>query len=360
MTGAWGFISFLGIFIKNNYQYYFQRLILGICEAGIIPGTLTYIAEIYPESQVAMPYSIVNFAINIGYCLSAFISIGFLSFQPYFLDGWQYILGFDGIMALLFSFIIILYLPKDLDHANFLTLDEKHYLLEEKENNKPLNNEGNDISIRKEIKSILSNKIVLCLIIIYSLLTGNFLLTTTFLTSIISDIFKNPSYSVDSKVVIDIESDTCSSDINSFLPILISVVPYLLSAIGCLMSGIFLNHVKSKSKFGCCFSFLAAICFTIWPFLDNNINAYVVLCVAMVGFNIPIIPIWHIMKTQLNSENQDIGLSLLNSQACFWGSFGPVIAGFIIEQYGYSGAMLFAANLMYLCTALLFLIPNTT
>src|SRR5580704_6030103 len=66
---TWGIVSMLMIFSKNQVAFYSLRLLLGICEAGFVPGVMYYTNTWLPTTRQSRMYSIFLMALPISIML---------------------------------------------------------------------------------------------------------------------------------------------------------------------------------------------------------------------------------------------------------------------------------------------------
>jgi MFS family permease len=136
---SWGLVSIATMFVgdlahlfglRNETMFYIMRLLLGCCEAGFYPGVLLYINYWFPSTRqtkvtfgllLALPLSLV-----IGSPLSGWLmksSQGLLGYH-----GWQWMLGIEGLPAILLAFLVYFGLSDKISHARWLTPSEKQIL----------------------------------------------------------------------------------------------------------------------------------------------------------------------------------------------------------------------------------------
>jgi len=127
---TWGLVSALSCLINNVWLYYVSRLVLGVAEAGFMPGALYYLSQWIPESRrgratalfmIGIPMSSV-----VGAPLSGWILTHLNGTKGF--DGWRWLFLIEGIPPILLGVWAWLFLPRSLHSANWLSSEEKRYL----------------------------------------------------------------------------------------------------------------------------------------------------------------------------------------------------------------------------------------
>lgn len=127
---TWGIVSMLMIFSRNQTAFYSLRLLLGICEAGFVPGVLYYTNTWFPAKRQSRMYSIFLMALPISIMLGAPLSGGILqSMQDVGgLKGWQWLFVLEGAPSIVLGIAILLLLKNNPQDVSWLTQDEKTFL----------------------------------------------------------------------------------------------------------------------------------------------------------------------------------------------------------------------------------------
>ena len=126
---TWGLLAVAMMLVRKPAEFYALRLALGIAEAGFFPGVIYYLTLWFPleararavsRFYVALPLSSVVMGSLAGWLLGLDGSFG--------LKGWQWLFLLEGLPAVLFSFVILGFLPDSPDRAKWLTAKEKQWL----------------------------------------------------------------------------------------------------------------------------------------------------------------------------------------------------------------------------------------
>ncbi len=124
---SWGLIGAMMAFVKTPTQFYILRFLLGVAEAGFIPGVLLYLTYWFPAAWrgriIALFLAAIPISNIIGGPLSGWIlsSMG----ETGGLRGWQWLFIIETVPSVLLGFVVLMYLDNRVDDARWLTEDEK-------------------------------------------------------------------------------------------------------------------------------------------------------------------------------------------------------------------------------------------
>jgi MFS transporter, ACS family, tartrate transporter len=126
---TWGAVATLTGFVRNVNQLYAMRFLLGLAEAGYVPGIVLYLTHWFRQSEQARAIAFFNTGGPVTSILGAPIS-GFILDHAHWLglSSWRWLLILEGIPAVICGFLTYFLLPDRPEHAKFLAADEKQWL----------------------------------------------------------------------------------------------------------------------------------------------------------------------------------------------------------------------------------------
>jgi MFS transporter, ACS family, tartrate transporter len=140
---TWGVIAMAMMFVREPWQFYSMRFLLGLAEAGFFPGVIFYLTQWFPAAHrgravsrfyIAWPLSSVIMGALAGTLLGLNGTLG--------LAGWQWLFLVEGMPSVVMAFVFIFLLPDRPATARWLTPAEKAWiaarLAEEAEQHRPL------------------------------------------------------------------------------------------------------------------------------------------------------------------------------------------------------------------------------
>lgn len=128
---TWGVLSGCTMLVTTPGQFYLVRLLLGIAEAGFLPGVLYYLTLWFPTYRrgriialfmIGLPLSSVIGAPLSGWILGAFD-------QVQGLRGWQWLFLLEAIPSVLLGLMALRMLPEGPRRADWLDLREQGQVL---------------------------------------------------------------------------------------------------------------------------------------------------------------------------------------------------------------------------------------
>ena len=137
---CWGLAAAATAFVRTPFQFYALRFVLGVFEAGFLPGAIYYLSCWYPAARRARVYAIFATAALIaaaaaaplsGYTLQALHGQGGL-------QGWQWLLLTQGLSAALLGVAAWRYLDEQPDDADWLSPFEQQMVEQDHERDEAL------------------------------------------------------------------------------------------------------------------------------------------------------------------------------------------------------------------------------
>ncbi|KAJ6130494.1 hypothetical protein N7512_003274 [Penicillium capsulatum] len=108
-----GVIAALQIFIRNKTGFLLTRTILGLTEAGYIPGAMFTLSTWYTDVEITKRIAVFFFGMFGGTAVSPLLGAGLLKLDGKGgLSGWQWIFLVEGIWSVIISLIILFLLPE--------------------------------------------------------------------------------------------------------------------------------------------------------------------------------------------------------------------------------------------------------
>ncbi|MCE0765056.1 MFS transporter [Pseudonocardia kujensis] len=128
---SWGAVTMLLGTVQNELSLHILRALLGVAEAGFVPGVLLYMAIWCPPRMLPKTYSMMNLAVPVALALGSVLTSTLLGLHGLLgLAGWRWAFLLEGIPAVLLGVYIWFRFPNTPADAGWLDADEKAYLAE--------------------------------------------------------------------------------------------------------------------------------------------------------------------------------------------------------------------------------------
>jgi ACS family tartrate transporter-like MFS transporter len=130
---TWGLCAVLLGFITTAYQFYVARFLLGLAEGGFFPGIIVYLTHWFCARDRARALSCFILAAPVSLCIGALISAFILRLHWFGVAGWRWIFILEGLPAILFGAITLVYLTDRPKQAVWLKPEEREWIIAELE-----------------------------------------------------------------------------------------------------------------------------------------------------------------------------------------------------------------------------------
>ena len=127
---SWGLIGAGMAFVQTPTQFYVLRFLLGVAEAGFIPGVLLYLTYWFPAAWrgriIALFLAAIPMSNIIGGPLSGWILKNFGGVAG--LAGWQWLFIVETVPSILLGIAILMFLDNRVEDARWLSDEEKRVI----------------------------------------------------------------------------------------------------------------------------------------------------------------------------------------------------------------------------------------
>ena len=123
---TWGLISAAMAFVQGPASFFVLRFLLGVAEAGFLPGMILYLTTWFPQARLARFVGLFMMAVPLASAIGAPISSLILSAHGFLgLAGWQWLFIIEGLPACALGFAVLALLPDGPATARWLTEEER-------------------------------------------------------------------------------------------------------------------------------------------------------------------------------------------------------------------------------------------
>lgn len=333
----WGLVSASTMLVKTPEQFYFVRLLLGICEAGFFPGIILYLTYWFPSTRRGKVTGQFMFAIPvagiIGGPLSGWIMASMNGIHG--LNGWQWMFLIEGLPTVLLGCLCYLLLANRPSEAKWLSEEEKQVVIETMAKDADPSAAEDHVGALSKLRLALSDtKVWLLAFIYFTTACANYTFT-----------FWMPT-------IIKGLGVTDVSHIGA-----LSAIPYIFAALGVLFVSASSDRRKERRWHVGGSLILGAAGLASTPFLNNSLVATLAV-LSFVGFFQfgAGIAYWAIPSTYLNKATAAVGIGLVSSIGVVGGFVSPALLGFIKDLTGSLDNGIFTIALLMLAGGLAILL----
>jgi ACS family 4-hydroxyphenylacetate permease-like MFS transporter len=127
---TWGIASTATMFAASPGSLYFIRFLVGVAEAGFVPGVLLYLTYWFPPSHRARANAVFMIAMPVTIAFGASISGLILEWADgiFGIAGWRWLFLIEGLPSVVLGIVAAFYLTSRPSEAKWLTKEEKSVL----------------------------------------------------------------------------------------------------------------------------------------------------------------------------------------------------------------------------------------
>ena len=191
---TWGLASAATMFAVGMWSLYGIRALVGIAEAGFLPGILLYLTYWFPRTCRARANALFIMGIPATIAIASTLSGVILQMQGIFgLAGWRWLFLLEGLPAVVLGVICLFYLDDGPAHANWLSDEEKREIASRLERDRALEQTA---ATQRGILSQLGSRNVLLLSAAYFGLVTSLNANSTWVPQIVHGFAHSESFAV--------------------------------------------------------------------------------------------------------------------------------------------------------------------
>ncbi|HYR84635.1 MAG TPA: MFS transporter [Terriglobia bacterium] len=313
---TWGIISAAMMFVRGPATFYTLRFLLGVAEAGFFPGMILYLTYWFPAGARGRAVARFMTATAIAGVIGGPVSGALLEMDGMGgLAGWQWLFLLEGLPAVILGFVTLAYLPDGPHNANWLTSDEKAWILSTlQEEREQIRRYGHHT-----LRDAIGSGRVWTLSLIYFAVIMSFYGVGFWLPQIIQ------AYSGFSNLQVGI----------------LSAVPYLACAIGMVFIGKNSDRTGDRRWHIVISACTGSIGLIAAALLKSPAAELAALALAAIGIWGTLGPFWAMSSEFLSGTGAAAGIALINSVGNLGGFLGPFMVGVVRGQTeGFAWALL--------------------
>ena len=307
---SWGLIAALMAFVWSDTSFYALRLLLGIAEAGFLPGLALYPTLWFPAAYRARAVAGYIIAGQIAAVVGGPLSTMLMTYGDGFdgLHGWQWMFIIEGVPTMVLGVVFLLVLTDRPEDARWLTPEQRQWLTQRLDSERSAIRQSPHVGIGEVVRSgrvwALAALFGCALVEIYGLLI--------WMPQIIRAI----------------------GGLSDIQVGLLPAVPPLLGVI----ATIFVSRSSDRSgdrKFHLAAVYVIGFLGLAGSALTGNATAsYLLLCLAGLGLNSGNALFWSLNASLITGAAAATSIAFVNTVAQFGGLIGPWMIGLVRSSTG--------------------------
>ena len=324
---TWGIVSACTALVRNPWEFYAIRFLLGVAEAGFFPGMILYLTYWFPSHRRGKMVAVLlaGSAVSgiIGGPISGFILRSFAG--SLHLAGWQWLFILEATPAMILGIVLLFCLEDRVANANWLSPEEKAVIFAE------INEEATAKTHRTILSVFTSPRVWLMGLIFFGIEMGSYAIG-----------FWQPT----------IIRQTGVKD--AFNIGLLTMVPYTFALISMILFGRHADKTRERRWHVVVPSIVAALGFALCTQAGSSTTvAMIGLTMAVVGVVSAIPMFWALPTSFLGGAAAAVGIAFVNCTGNLGGFLSPAIIGFLKDYTGTLNSGLFLVSGCMLASAIL-------
>ena len=325
---TWGLVSAATAFVSGPVQFAVARFLLGLGEAGFVPGVFLYLTSWFPATARARATSLFLLGIPIANILGSPISGALLTLEGLGgLRGWQWLLLIEGLPATLLGIVCLLVLTDRPEQAGWLTGAEKSWLAARLSAERAAIEKKHHYTLGQALRNwrVLTLAVINFCAIIGSLGVGLWL----------PQIMKGLGLS--------------TLEVG-----FIAAIPYLCGAVGMVLWARMSDRGRDRTLYPAVALLVGAIGLAASTVVTSATLTIAALSVAVIGINAYVATFWAVPGSFLTGVAAAGGIAMIVSVGNLGGFVGPVMIGQIREMTRtFTGPLLAVAGFLLIGSLLM-------
>jgi len=326
---TWGLIAAAMAFVHSPSSFYTMRFLLGVGEAGFVPGMLLYLTYWFPSHVRARAVAKFMTATSLSGVIGGPLSSALLKLDGLGgLGGWQWLFIAEGIPTMLLGISVLFILKDSPAQAQWLEPEERQWLMQELESDRARYGATQHHNFADAFKL----PAVWLLTFVYVSIQIGVYVVNLWMPLILSSLS-----------TLKHGSDRIAE---------LSTIPYLLAAICTVLVGWSSDRWNERSGHlaGC--MFMAAVGFVLAGMAGSLTVALTAFSLATVGMLSSMGPFWALMTRNVAGSAAAAGVAMITTLGALGGFTGPYVTGRLRDAtHSFSGG-LYAIGALALLAAL--------
>ncbi len=328
---TWGLIATLMAWVSGATSFYIMRFLLGVAEAGFLPGIILYFSYWFPAQERAKALGLFMSATAISNVIGAPLSAAILSLDGWLgLRGWQLLFILEGLPSIVVGFWVLSYMTDSPEEATWLTTEERtwlsHVMGAERTKKEALTK-------TTLLQGLTDYRVLMITALCFFLVSGNF-----------GVVFWMPQ-------IIKAFGGLSTMQVGW-----LTALPYALAIVAMVWWGRRSDQKGERRLHLAAAALVGAVGLAASALAPTPTLSFIALCVATVGLWSMFGVFWAVPSDFLSGTAAAAGFALINSFGALGGFTGPFLVGFVHDRTGSFSASLLVLAVFVLGAAILSLL----
>ncbi len=325
---TWGLVSAATAFVTGPVQFGIARFLLGLGEAGFVPGVFLYLSLWFPSAVRARATALFLLGIPVANIIGSPISGALVQLEGFGLKGWQWLLVLEAAPAVLLGIACLFVLTDRPEKAAWLSAPERDVLVAKLAAEKAAIEKKHNLTLAQALRDwrVLTLAAINFCAIVGSLGIG------LWLPQIIKQL-----------------------GLATSLVGVVTAIPYVCGAVAMVVWGRLSDRGGDRTIYPAISLFVGAAALMASAFTPTPLLTIAALCVAVMGINSFVATFWAVPSGFLTGRAAAGGIAMIVSIGNLGGFAGPYMIGFVRDLSGGFTAPLVAVGCCLLLGAVLML-----
>jgi ACS family 4-hydroxyphenylacetate permease-like MFS transporter len=338
---AWGLASTATMFAHDARSLYIFRIVVGITEAGFLPGMLLYLTYWFPAVYRARANTLFMIAMPVTTALGSVVSGYILGLDGVRgLAGWQWLFLLEGLPSVCLGFAVWFYLDDSPAKAKWLSAPEKDCLAamfaaEQRESAAKL--AAAEVKRPSSMLREIFSPVILKIALAYFLLVNTLSMVNIWVPQIIKSF----------------NAGSSNASIG-----LLTAIPQLCTIAGMIYWGVRSDR-KQERKWHIALPMLfAAAGWLTTALAADPLLRLLGLCMASTGAFAAMAIFWTAPDSLLSYGARPLGIAFINATGNIGSALNAVLIGFLVDlSHSFTSGLLFAVTVLVLGALLVLTLP---
>ncbi|RJG01468.1 MFS transporter [Noviherbaspirillum sedimenti] len=340
---AWGLASTATMFATDANTLYILRVLVGISEAGFLPGMLLYMTLWFPPAYRARANALFMIAMPVTAALGSAVSGYILAMDGIWdLKGWQWLFMLEGLPSAILGLVVFFYLDDKPEDAKWLSAEDKAVLARSLQaQRKPSADQAGAAAIEtaggRSLFAELTSLTVIKFAVAYFCLVNTLAMVAVWAPLIVKSFSANAS--------------------NTTVGLL-AAIPQVVTIIAMIWWGRHSDR-KQERRWHLVLPMLAAAAGWMFTAMSGNPSIQMLgVCMASAGSYTAMSIFWTTPDQALSLKAQVIGIAVINAMGNISSALNPLVVGWLKDAtQSFKAGLIYSAVLMMVGVVIVLLLP---